>query len=73
VDAQVSNGKGDTPRPLAVDDATFADNWARTFGVRMHVSPAVAAWARREDETFRRALEAWDGERLYPDAREDAQ
>lgn len=26
------NGKGDTPRPLSVDEQTFADNWQRTFG-----------------------------------------
>ena len=25
-------GKGDTPRPFAVDDKTFSDNWERTFG-----------------------------------------
>lgn len=25
------SGKGDTPRPFAVDDKTFSDNWERTF------------------------------------------
>ena len=26
------NGKGDTPRPLSVDQQTFASNWERAFG-----------------------------------------
>jgi DnaJ-class molecular chaperone len=25
-------GKGSAPRPLSVDNNTFADNWASTFG-----------------------------------------
>lgn len=25
-------GKGSAPRPLSVDNNTFADNWAATFG-----------------------------------------
>ncbi len=28
----MSNGKGDTPRPLSVDTETFKSNWERTFG-----------------------------------------
>lgn len=28
------SGKGDTPRPFAVDDKTFSDNWERTFGAK---------------------------------------
>lgn len=28
----MSNGKGDTPRPLSVDFNTFENNWERTFG-----------------------------------------
>lgn len=27
----MSNGKGDTPRPLSVDQKTFATNWERAF------------------------------------------
>lgn len=27
----MSNGKGDTPRPLSVDQETFANNWERIF------------------------------------------
>ncbi len=27
----MSNGKGDTPRPLSVDTDTFNSNWERTF------------------------------------------
>jgi hypothetical protein len=27
----VSDGKGDTPRPKAVPESEYADNWARTF------------------------------------------
>lgn len=27
----MSNGKGDTPRPLSVDQETFASNWDRVF------------------------------------------
>jgi hypothetical protein len=26
------NGKGDTPRPIVVDQETFKKNWAQTFG-----------------------------------------
>jgi len=29
-------GKGSAPRPLSVDNNTFADNWAATFG-KKHV------------------------------------
>jgi hypothetical protein len=28
----MSNGKGDSPRPLSVDQKTFANNWDRAFG-----------------------------------------
>ena len=28
----MSNGKGDTPRPMSVDSKTFEDNWERVFG-----------------------------------------
>ena len=28
----MTNGKGDTPRPLSVDTETFKSNWERTFG-----------------------------------------
>lgn len=28
----MSNGKGDTPRPLSVDQETFANNWELAFG-----------------------------------------
>jgi TolA-binding protein len=28
----MSNGKGDTPRPLSVDTETYSSNWERTFG-----------------------------------------
>lgn len=27
----MSNGKGDTPRPISVDRKTFEDNWNRAF------------------------------------------
>jgi hypothetical protein len=27
----MSNGKGDTPRPLSVDQQTFSSNWDRIF------------------------------------------
>lgn len=33
------SGKGDTPRPFAVDDKTFSDNWERTFGAKAESSP----------------------------------
>lgn len=26
------NGKGDSPRPLSVDQETFSNNWERAFG-----------------------------------------
>lgn len=28
----MSSGKGDTPRPLSVDQETFANNWDKAFG-----------------------------------------
>ena len=28
----MSNGKGDTSRPLSVDSETYKSNWERTFG-----------------------------------------
>ena len=28
----MSNGKGDTPRPISVSSRQFEDNWERTFG-----------------------------------------
>lgn len=28
----MSNGKGDTPRPMTVDYKTYANNWERIFG-----------------------------------------
>jgi tetrahydromethanopterin S-methyltransferase subunit B len=28
----MSNGKGDTPRPLSVDTETYKSNWEQTFG-----------------------------------------
>jgi hypothetical protein len=31
----MSNGKGDTPRPISVDQETFASNWERAFGTRV--------------------------------------
>lgn len=41
----MSAGKGDTPRPLAVDRARFEDNWQRIFG-RMDATES-AAFAQR--------------------------
>lgn len=31
----MSNGKGDSPRPLSVDKETFASNWERAFGTKV--------------------------------------
>lgn len=28
----MTNGKGDTPRPLSVDTETYKNNWEQTFG-----------------------------------------
>lgn len=36
-------GKGDTPRPFAVDDKTFSDNWERTFGAKAESSSKTEA------------------------------
>jgi len=30
----MSNGKGDKPRPISVDQETFASNWERAFGIK---------------------------------------
>jgi len=30
----MSNGKGDTPRPISVNTKQFEDNWERTFGTK---------------------------------------
>ncbi len=32
-------GKGDTPRPFAVDQEEFSRNWERTFGAKAESSP----------------------------------
>ena len=29
---RMTNGKGDTPRPLSVDAETYKSNWEQTFG-----------------------------------------
>lgn len=36
-------GKGDTPRPFAVDDKKFSDNWERTFGAKAESSSKTEA------------------------------
>ena len=33
------SGKGDTPRPFAVDQEEFSRNWERTFGAKAESSP----------------------------------
>ena len=30
----MSNGKGDTPRPISVSSTDFENNWERTFGTK---------------------------------------
>ena len=30
----MSNGKGDTPRPISVSSSEFENNWERTFGTK---------------------------------------
>ena len=35
---QMSNGKGDTPRPVSVDSYTYKENWERTFGKKPTLS-----------------------------------
>lgn len=30
----MTNGKGDTPRPISVDSRTYENNWERTFGTK---------------------------------------
>ena len=32
------NGKGDTPRPLSIDQETFSQNWDRIFGKKTQES-----------------------------------
>ncbi len=39
----MSNGKGDTPRPLSVDQQTFANNWDRIFGNTSSQTAVAAA------------------------------
>jgi len=34
------NGKGDAPRPVAIDQATYAANWVRTFASTPCSTPA---------------------------------
>lgn len=31
----MSNGKGSSPRPISVDQETFASNWEKAFGTRV--------------------------------------
>lgn len=35
----MSSGKGDTPRPLSVDQETFSNNWDRVFGTPKEDAP----------------------------------
>lgn len=37
-----SAGKGDTPRPLSVDQTTFENNWERTFRKQTDQVPTLS-------------------------------
>jgi hypothetical protein len=48
----MSNGKGDTPRPLSVDQETFASNWDRIFSNNCEYSglPSTASYDEPDRE-----------------------
>jgi hypothetical protein len=51
----MSNGKGDTPRPLSVDTDTYSSNWERTFGNtpeknRQKISASIQEIQQKIDE-----------------------
>ena len=51
----MSNGKGDTPRPLSVDRETFDNNWDKIFGNKEETCeysglPAVTSYEELQEE-----------------------
>lgn len=48
----MSNGKGDTQRPLSVDQETFATNWDRIFNSKCEYSglPSTASYDAPDTE-----------------------
>jgi hypothetical protein len=48
----MSNGKGDTPRPLSVDQTTFGNNWDRIFNNNCEYSglPNTASYEQPDKE-----------------------
>lgn len=63
----MSNGKGDTPRPISVDQETFASNWERAFGTR--VPPLERKSSVIDDQKFTYMTELHSGMfyEWYPD------
>lgn len=50
----MSNGKGDTPRPLSVSQETFANNWDKVFGnqdCEYSGLPSVSSYGLDEEYT----------------------
>ena len=51
----MTNGKGDTPRPLSVDTETYKSNWEQTFGNtpeknRARISASIQEIKQKIDE-----------------------
>lgn len=54
------NGKGDDPRPLSVDQETFAKRHEATFGKK------ISWWERRDYEEYRSILNSGMFFELFP-------
>jgi hypothetical protein len=54
----MSNGKGDSPRPLSVDSETFANNWERIF--KTEQLKALAELTRIQEELGLYELDAFE-------------
>ena len=63
----MSNGKGDSPRPLSVDQKTFASNWDRIFNSN-HCEysglPSVSAYT--PDVEYTKLLQSGKFWELFP-------
>lgn len=51
------NGKGDTPRPLSVDNKTFENNWERTFKGNQRKIDKKIEELQKDIETVRQKLD----------------
>ena len=64
------NGKGDTRRPLSVDQKTFSSNWERAFGKNEICEysglRSVASYEDPADETYQAMIKSGMFWELFP-------